>query len=124
MKTKYFSFILLIILGANLSGSPVFIERLDPKMEIAHQLELLKAGDIDELKKHFTERIRGKITEELIAEAQQELPNYTIDDLVAIAEYGKFEGMETVTIKMKNNRTLTTLIWMDGKWLADTLWFK
>jgi hypothetical protein len=27
-------------------------------------------------------------------------------------------------IKMKNGRTLTTLVKTDGKWLADTVWFK
>jgi hypothetical protein len=29
-----------------------------------------------------------------------------------------------IKIKMKNGRTLTTLVNVDGKWLADTLWFK
>ena len=32
--------------------------------------------------------------------------------------------MKTAKITMKNGRTLTTLILTDGKWLADTIWFK
>ena len=49
---------------------------------------------------------------------------YTLDDLVGAVEMGEDEGKQTARIKMKNGRTLTTLILTDGKWLADTVWFK
>ena len=34
------------------------------------------------------------------------------------------KGQLTAKIKMKNGRTLTTFVLVDGEWQADTLWFK
>ena len=48
----------------------------------------------------------------------------TIDDLFASMQEGEWEGKKTAKVKMKNGRTLTTLILTDGKWLADTVWFR
>ena len=39
-------------------------------------------------------------------------------------ESAKYGSTRTVKIKMKNGRTLTTLVLTDGKWLAETIWFK
>jgi hypothetical protein len=47
-----------------------------------------------------------------------------IDDLVNKIQMGEFAGQKTAKITMKNGRTLTMLILMDGKWLSDTIWFK
>ncbi|HEX8286214.1 MAG TPA: hypothetical protein VF588_22830 [Pyrinomonadaceae bacterium] len=47
-----------------------------------------------------------------------------IDDLYASAEMGEADGKKTAKVKMKNDRALTTLVETDGKWLADTIWFK
>jgi hypothetical protein len=105
-------------------GSAQYIERLDPKMAIAQQMELLESGDLTKLKSHFTSRLQDLITQEIVAKAQKEIDEYTLEDLVASAEYGTSEGRETVKIKMRNGRSLTTLIWTEGKWLADTIWFR
>ena len=56
--------------------------------------------------------------------AKSNAAKYTIDDLVGAVELGEAEGMKTAKIKMKNGRTLTTLVQTNGKWLADTVWFK
>jgi len=37
---------------------------------------------------------------------------------------GEADGKKTAKVKMKNGRTLSTLVETDGKWLADTIWFK
>lgn len=95
----------------------------DPKGSIAYQFELVKAGDADKLKPCFTERLRDRITKELVDKAKGEAGKYTMDDLYASAEPGEYEGKKTMKIKMKNGRTLTTLVQTDGKWLADTIWF-
>ena len=42
----------------------------------------------------------------------------------ATVKYSEADGKKTAKIKMKNGRTLTTLIETDGQWLADTIWFK
>lgn len=48
----------------------------------------------------------------------------SLDALVHAIQRGEFAGKQTATITMKNDRTLTTLIFMDGQWLADMIWFK
>jgi len=96
----------------------------DPKSSIAYQFELLKAGDVEKLKTCLTPRVRDGVTREVVDKAQGQAAKYTIDDLYASDERGEADGKKTAKVKMKNGRTLTTLIETDGQWLADTIWFK
>lgn len=95
----------------------------DPKDSIAYQFELLKAGDVDKLKECFTDRIKDKVTKEIVDKAKGDVSKYTLEDLFASSESSEYEGKKTVKVKMKNGRTLTTLVETNGKWLADTIWF-
>jgi len=93
----------------------------DAKAVITKQMDQIKAEDVDGLKAGFTKRLQDKITADTVKKAKGEASKYTIDDLVAsVAPAGK----DSLKIKMKNGRTLTTLVKVDGKWLADTIWFK
>jgi hypothetical protein len=94
----------------------------DPKSSIAYQLELIKAGDADKLRTCFTDRIKDRVTKEAVEKAKTEAAKYTIDDLVGSVEKSESDGKKTAKIKMKNGRTLTTLVETNGKWLADTMW--
>jgi hypothetical protein len=96
----------------------------DPKSSIAYQFDLVKAGDVEKLKACLTPRVRDGVTKEVVDKAKADSAQYTIDDLYASAEMGEADGKKTAKVKMKNGRTLTTLIETDGKWLADTIWFK
>ena len=96
----------------------------DPKSSIAYQFELVKAGDLDNLKACMTPRVRDGVTKEVVDKAKVDAAKYTIEDLYDSAEMGEYEGKKTAKIKMKNGRTLTTLVETDGQWLADTIWFK
>jgi len=96
----------------------------DPKSSIAYQFELVKAGDVDKLKNCLTPRVRDGLTKEVVDKAKADAAKYTIDDLYASAETGEADGKKTAKVKMKNGRTLTTLVETDGQWLADTIWFK
>lgn len=96
----------------------------DPKSSIAYQFDLIKAGDADKLKNCFTTRVRDGVTKEVVDKAKGDASKYTMDDLYASAEMGEADGKKTAKVKMKNGRTLTTLIETDGQWLADTIWFK
>ena len=96
----------------------------DPKSSIAYQFELIKAGDVEKLKNCLTPRVRDGVTKEVVDKAQGQAAQYTMDDLYASAEMGEADGKKTAKVKMKNGRTLTTLIETDGQWLADTIWFK
>jgi hypothetical protein len=95
-----------------------------PKDSIAYQFELVKEGNVDKLKECFTERLRDGITAETVEKGKSQASKYTLDDLVASVEMGEAEGKNTAKVMMKNGRTLTTLVQTDGKWLADTVWFK
>jgi hypothetical protein len=111
----------LVVVMLGLFALPARADDLaDAKAFIGKQVELIKKGDVDGLKAGFTKRQQDKITEANVKKAQKEVGSMTIDDLVAsVAPSGK-----DLKIKMKNNRTLTTLVKVDGKWLADTVWFK
>ena len=85
---------------------------------------MVKAGDADKLKTCLTPRLRDGVTKEVMDKAKTEAAKYTLDDLYASAEMGEAEGKKTAKVKMKNGRTLTTLVETDGQWLADTMWFK
>jgi hypothetical protein len=96
----------------------------DPKSSLAYQFELLKAGDADKLKNCFTARVRDGVTKEVVDKGKGQAGQYTMEDLYASAEMGESDGKKTAKVKMKNGRTLTTLVETNGQWLADTIWFK
>lgn len=96
----------------------------DPKAVIALQLSQLQAGDAAALRAGMTERLRERITQEVVDKAKGQAGKATIEELVDSIEPGTDGANKTAKIKMKNGRTLTTLIEVEGKWLADTIWFK
>jgi hypothetical protein len=98
--------------------------KTSPKDSLAYQFELVKEGNVAKLKECFTERLRERITSETVEKGKLEASKYTLDDLVGSVEMGEAEGQKTAKVMMKNGRTLTTLVQTDGKWLADTIWFK
>jgi hypothetical protein len=107
------------------TSSDVQATMATPAGSIAHQLALLKQGDVDALKKCFTEDVRERITEDAVKKGQENIKGLSIDDLVAEVIEGEGLGSsKTTKIKMKNGRTLTTLVLTDDKWLAETVWFK
>ncbi len=111
-------------LGGSSAGLSDDSLKQSPKESIAYQFELVQKGDIDKLKECFTDRIKENITSGAVEKGKVEAAKYTLDDLVASVEDGEADGKKTAKIKMKNGRTLTTLVQTDGKWLADTVWFK
>ena len=131
MFTKISLYLVLVAVGISAaacgakSGSMSSSDALqDPKSSIAYQLEQVKAGDVDKLRECMTARVRDSVTKEGVEKAKSNAGNYAIDDLYASAEMGETDGKKTAKVKMKNGRTLTTLIQTDGKWLSDTVWFK
>ena len=95
-----------------------------PKDSIAYQFGLLKNGNATLLRECFTDRVRERITDDVVEKGKSQASIYSLDDLVASVELGESEGRQTAKIMMKNGRTLTTLVQVDNKWLADTVWFK
>lgn len=94
--------------------------KADAKAVISKQVALIKAGDVEKLKASFTPRLREKITDAVVKKAADQVATMSIDELVASASGTK----SSIKVKMKNGRSLTTLVKVDGAWLADTLWFK
>jgi len=144
MKPKYFPLVLILIAGlfiaaCNGVASKTSVDttpsgnkptasdealKKSPKDSIAYQFSLLKDGNVSQLRECFTDRLRERITDEAVEKGKSQASNYSLDDLVASVELGETEGNQTAKIMMKNGRTLTTLVHVDNKWLADTLWFK
>jgi hypothetical protein len=110
--------------ATNTSTSTATGSLADPKSSVAYQFELVKAGDLEKLKACLTPRLRDGLTQEALDKAKTSAAQYTIEDLYDSAEMGEANGKKTAKVKMKNGRTLTTLVETDGKWLADTIWFK
>jgi hypothetical protein len=88
---------------------------------ISGQVALIKKGDVAKLRKGFTERLQDRITAATVKAAQKEVGSYALEDLVDKVE---LRGSDAIKVKMKNGRSLTTLVKVDGAWLADTLWFR
>jgi hypothetical protein len=121
MTKKLLRIATLCLLFLGLSAVPAAADDLaDAKALIGKQLELIKKGDVAGLKPGFSARQQEKINEANVKAAQKEAAKYTLADLVDKVE-PKDGGIK---IKMKSGRTLTTLIKVDGKWVADTIWFK
>ncbi len=96
-----------------------------PQGSIGYQLGLLKQGNVEALKACFTEDVRERVTDAAVKAGQDNAANVTLDDLLGeVIENEGLGATRTVKIKMKNGRTLTTLVLTDGKWLAETIWFK
>ena len=110
----------LLVLGM-VAGPAAADDLADAKAFIGKQVEQIKAGDTAGLKAGFTARLQPKITDEMVAKAKKQATSITLDELVASVEGSAKTGLK---IKMKGGRTLTTLVKVDGKWAADTLWFK
>ncbi|HRP67987.1 MAG TPA: hypothetical protein PLY93_00440 [Turneriella sp.] len=94
------------------------------RREIGVQFDLLKKGKTTQLKTHFTDRQKARVVDMRVKRAQKETAQYKITDLVHSAQEISHNGRRTIKVKMRNERTLTTLVEIDGKWYADTVWFK
>jgi len=95
-----------------------------PKGSIVYQYEQVKAGNVEALKKCFTDRVRDRITAEAVKEGQETVKEYKVEDLVGEVIEGESQGAKTAKIKMKNGRTLTVLVLTEGQWLSERVWFK
>lgn len=96
-----------------------------PGDSIEYQIELVKKGDFETLKNCcFTDRVKNDLTKEMVDQAKEDAGKYTMEDLYDRVEEGEEGGKKTAKIIMKDGKTLTTLVETDGKWLADTIWFK
>jgi len=125
LALRVLSFALCILVLCGLATPACLADdKDDVKKAIATQLDLLKAGKVNELKTHFTGRVRDGISAESVDKGKKEAGKDMLDDLVASIEISERGGMKSAKIKMKGGRTLTTLVLTDGKWLADTIWFK
>jgi hypothetical protein len=108
------------LIGSGYSEDAITIS----KNTLKTQIELMKKGDLENLKACFTERVRDVITLESMKSGLEGVTKYTLDDLVSKVVEGDYNGNRTIKIKMKNGRTLTTLVLIDGKWFSDRVWFK
>lgn len=91
---------------------------------IALQLKYIQEGNVEALKPFFTKRLRDQITKETLDQAKEQAASAKPDELVHSVTVLKAGEETQAKIKMKNGRTLTTLVPVNEKWEADTIWFK
>ncbi|WP_144982941.1 tetratricopeptide repeat protein [Gimesia aquarii] len=101
-------------------------EELEKKTReiIVLQLGLIKKQDVEALKPYFTKRLRNRITSKMLEQAARQIESATPEELVHSVQVDDTKNQIQARIMMKNGRTLTTLIPVNGKWEADTIWFK
>ncbi len=98
---------------------------MDPEGAMIAQIELLKAGKTEELRSHFTARLQGEITEEAVSKGKAESEKMPPPaELIKEIKDKEVDGVKTAKVIMPSGRVLTTLVLEDGKWLADTVWFR
>ena len=96
-----------------------------PQKAIEHGLYYAKKGDVETVKNCFAPEFRDKITAEVIDKVKSgEIKSMSFSDLVDKVEESDAGGRKTAKIKMKNGRTLTTMRFENGQWMAETLWFR
>lgn len=120
MKKMHIIAILVLLFGGSVFADAKEIA----KQEISVQSELIRKGLVDKLRARFTDRQKERVTADKVKKAQRELKSYTLDDLVDTVIEGEYNGQKTIKIKMKNGRSLTTLVEENGEWHADTIWFR
>ncbi len=91
---------------------------------IEKQLQYIRDGDVAAMKPYFTERVRKFITKASLKQATEQAESAKPDELVHDIEILEIDGSLQAKIKMKNGRTLTTLLPVNGRWEADTIWFE
>jgi hypothetical protein len=103
-------------------------DELDPtnaQAVIFHQIELLRAGNVDELKLWFTARLAAELTPDVLTAAVAEAKNMpTKEQMAQTVEVRDEGGKRVAVVTMEGGRTLTTMVLTDGRYLSDTLWFK
>lgn len=92
-----------------------------PRAAMVAQIGLVRSAATEHLRPHFTERLRNKFSDDDVVGAAKDLGEYDVDDLIGTIE---MEDADRAKIKMANGRTLTTLVRRNGRWLADTIWFR
>ncbi|HAH48665.1 hypothetical protein [Gimesia sp.] len=98
--------------------------KLKSREIIEKQLQFIREGDVAAMQPYFTERVRKLITKEALEQAKKQAETASLEELVHEIEIQEVDGVLQAKIKMKNGRTLTTLVPVQGKWEADTIWFK
>lgn len=90
---------------------------------IALQLQHIQDGDVKSMQPYFTKRVRDLITVASLEKAKSQAASAKVEDLVHSIQIEGAGDQIQAKIKMKNGRTLTTLVPVNGKWEADTIWF-
>ena len=111
----------IIIQGESMANGQDDQSMTTAKAVIGKQVEKIKAADVEGLRVLFTERAQGRINEASVKKAADLIKDMSIDDLVGGVQA---PDPNAIKIKMKNGRTLTTLLKVDGAWKADTVWFR
>jgi len=90
---------------------------------LSRQLAHLERGDWEALRATFPEALRGHVTESAVREAAPLVAGKTVDDLVGSIRVAESEEGHEAVVLGPSGSELTRMVWTDGVWLVDRLWF-
>ena len=96
----------------------------DVKASFQAQYNLVKSGQVENLKKFFTDRQEERLTQAVVEQGRAAIGETALEDLLGSVQMIESQGEKTAKIRMRNGRTLTTLRLIDGEWLSETIWFR
>jgi hypothetical protein len=109
----------LLVVCVLLVATPALAdERTFARSYLAHQLELVKSGDLDRIKSTVVVREHERITTPNIERARKR--SFDLDQLVGSAARDRLGNVVITTVAGKK---LTTLVEADGLWRTDSAWF-
>jgi hypothetical protein len=92
-----------------------------PRAEMAEQFALLMGGKAADLKAHFTDRVRERVTPQAVAFGRKLYRDEPFAELAARFETDESAGV--CVVRTATGRELTRLVRDGGKWKADAVWF-
>jgi hypothetical protein len=95
-----------------------------PRSAMAHQLEMIRAANVEGLKRCFVESLRAELTPEVVEAGQKRTGNPPLEDLAASITERTEGGKKIASVKLKSGAVLTELVLEGDHWLADRIWFR
>lgn len=92
-----------------------------PRAVMAEQFALLMGGKVGDLKAHFTDRVRDKVTPQAVSFGRKLYRDEPFPELAARFETDPATG--ACVVRTTAGRELTRLVKVNGKWKADVVWF-
>lgn len=91
---------------------------------ISRHIQAIQQQNVEQVQKLFTPRLRSRIDQPVLEKLATSLQGVTAEMLIDQVEVVQQKPVLQVKAFLPKGRTLTTFVWQDGEFLADTIWFQ